>query len=81
VALEDLAERLGTHQDFGGVGISEILRRCLTPREHQVVKLKIDGFKEREIAKILQIHPGTVATLFHRAREKLRECLGRQETG
>jgi len=42
----------------------------LSFRERQVVALKETGFSNDQVAKRLGISPGTVATLFNRARTK-----------
>ncbi|MCR4397561.1 MAG: helix-turn-helix transcriptional regulator [Firmicutes bacterium] len=42
----------------------------LSFRERQVVSLKEMGYTSEEIAGRLKISPGTVATLFNRARTK-----------
>ncbi len=78
---EEHLEPKALEQGFGKIEVDEILRRCLSPRECQVVLLKLEGSRDREVARILGVDPGTVAKLWHRAREKLRRCLGRQETG
>ncbi|MHB1161655.1 MAG: response regulator transcription factor [Chloroflexota bacterium] len=43
----------------------------LSPRESEVTLLATRGFLVREIARQLQVAPGTVMTLVARAREKL----------
>jgi RNA polymerase sigma factor (sigma-70 family) len=40
----------------------ELLKGTLTATEFQVARLKVDGYKDREIAEILKIHIGSVAT-------------------
>lgn len=42
----------------------------LSFRERQVVALKESGFSNQHIARRLQVSPGTVATLFNRAKRK-----------
>jgi RNA polymerase sigma factor (sigma-70 family) len=49
------------------------LARMLAPEEYRVVRLKTEGFSDREIGRMLGKAPGTVAALWHRARVKLRE--------
>jgi len=44
----------------------------LTPREADCVRLRLRGHRYREIAEILDLHPGSVARLLSRARAKLR---------
>jgi RNA polymerase sigma-70 factor (ECF subfamily) len=47
----------------------------LTEREEQVLLLRIESMRYDEIAKELQITPGTVATLLSRATMKIRRVL------
>ncbi len=42
----------------------------LSFRERQVVVLKESGKSNEEVAKVLQVAPATVATLYKRARSK-----------
>ncbi|MBO8127098.1 MAG: sigma-70 region 4 domain-containing protein [Firmicutes bacterium] len=42
----------------------------LSLRERQVVVLKEAGKSNEEVARMLQVAPGTVATLYKRARSK-----------
>jgi len=51
------------------------LARLLSPEEYRVVRLKLEGFGDREVARILNKAPGTVASLYHRARGKIRAYL------
>lgn len=63
-------------QDPSGFEEAELqadLARVLSPEEYRVARLKMEGFPDRDIARILGKAPGTVAALWHRARAKLRE--------
>ena len=42
----------------------------------QVVLMKMEGYKDREIADILGISPGTVASKYSRIKERARKLLG-----
>lgn len=54
-------------------------RQWLAPREWQCVQLRAEGFDYTEIATVLAIRPGTVASLLHRATDKLRMRLRKRE--
>jgi len=42
----------------------------------QVVLMKMEGYKDREIADILGISPGTVASKYSRIKERVKKLLG-----
>ena len=46
----------------------------LTQREAEVLDLRLEGYKEREIADLLGIQPGTVKATAAHARDKLRDA-------
>ncbi|MDR7414963.1 MAG: sigma-70 family RNA polymerase sigma factor [Armatimonadota bacterium] len=48
------------------------LARVLSPEEYRVARLKMEGFSDRDIARILRKAPGTVAALWHRSRRKIQ---------
>jgi RNA polymerase sigma-70 factor (ECF subfamily) len=55
--------------------INSVLRGC--PLEaQQLFLMKVDGYKDREIADILGISMGTVASKYSRIRERMRQLLG-----
>lgn len=55
--------------------IDSVLSDC--PLEtKQVFLMKVDGYKDREIADILGISTGTVASKYSRIRERMRQVLG-----
>jgi RNA polymerase sigma factor (sigma-70 family) len=55
--------------------IRTVLEGC--PMEtKQVVLMKMEGYKDREIADILGISPGTVASKYSRIKERVKEMLG-----
>jgi RNA polymerase sigma factor (sigma-70 family) len=60
--------------------VIELLMGVLTPPERQVVMLKLERRKDREIAEIMKIHIGTVATYWSRARHKLSERFSTAES-
>jgi RNA polymerase sigma factor (sigma-70 family) len=47
----------------------------LTPREEQVILLRMEAMKYREIAEALEITPQTVHVLIKRAVKKLRAAV------
>jgi RNA polymerase sigma factor (sigma-70 family) len=47
----------------------------------QVVLMKMEGYKDREIADILGISPGTVASKYSRIKEKVKKLLGHTTSG
>jgi RNA polymerase sigma factor (sigma-70 family) len=47
----------------------------------QVVLMKMEGYKDREIADILGISPGTVASKYSRIKEKVKKLLGHTISG
>lgn len=85
VSLEDAPqERLRDDRaDPGSDRISEWVesaRLVLAPREWECVHLRAEGFDYTEIAEELEIRPGTVGALLHRATEKLRKRLRQKES-
>jgi RNA polymerase sigma-70 factor (ECF subfamily) len=57
----------------------EAAKQLLAPREWQCVQLRAEGFDYTEIALRLEIRPGTVGSLLHRAGEKLGIRLRKRE--
>lgn len=56
------------------------LIRIASPREFEILQLRAEGFSYEEIAGILEIHPGTVASTLSRALRKVRRAF-REEYG
>jgi RNA polymerase sigma factor (sigma-70 family) len=84
VPLEDAGEdRLRDERAMPGADRAadwiEAARQLLAPREWQCVQLRVEGFDYTEIATELAIRPGTVASLLHRASEKLRIRMRKKE--
>jgi RNA polymerase sigma factor (sigma-70 family) len=50
---------------------AEQAMRGLTPREAEVFRLHLEGYRDAEIAERLNVKPGTVAATLHHARTKL----------
>ncbi|MCL4794416.1 MAG: RNA polymerase sigma factor [Bryobacteraceae bacterium] len=49
------------------------LLRISSPREYEILLLRTEGFSYGEIACILEIHPGTVASTLSRALRKVKQ--------
>ena len=64
------------------VSASETVRAALAelPTDQRVTVVLVDGqgFDHREVANILGVAPGTVASRLHRARAALRRVLGEE---
>jgi RNA polymerase sigma-70 factor (ECF subfamily) len=76
VPLEEAGEyRLQDERSMPGADRAaewiEAAKQLLAPREWQCVQLRAEGFDYTEIAIKLEIRPGTVGSLLHRAGEKL----------
>jgi RNA polymerase sigma-70 factor (ECF subfamily) len=54
---------------------------CLTPREFACLRLRSEGLKYREIARILEIETATVGVLLGRALRKIRAAMNERENG
>jgi len=69
----------GDHEAYGGAKRDEQLQIIKTVLEdspleaRQVLLMKIEGYKDREIADILNVSLGTVASRYARIREKIKE--------
>jgi RNA polymerase sigma factor (sigma-70 family) len=88
-ALEGDSEPARRHRSDGGLStpgpedavndnvesarLQEMLHGVLSELEFHAFTLKLQGYKDREIAVILRVHIGTVATALSRARQKLRK--------
>lgn len=83
VSLEDAGEdRLGSNPPSGSdwaLDWMEGAQAMLAPREWQCVQLRLEGCDYTEIAARLEIRPGTVSALLHRAIGKLRIRLQKKE--
>ena len=84
VSLEDAGEdRLRDERSMPGADRAadwfDAARQLLAPREWQCVQLRAEGFDYTEIATRLEIRPGTVGSLLHRASEKLGIPLRKKE--
>jgi RNA polymerase sigma factor (sigma-70 family) len=60
--------------DLGDDDIGHLMS-CLTPREQEVIMLRMEAYKYREIAKALGISPNSVNTLLSRAIGKLQKAI------
>jgi RNA polymerase sigma-70 factor (ECF subfamily) len=84
VPLEEAGEyRLQDERSMPGADRAaewiEAAKQLLAPREWQCVQLRAEGFDYTEIAIRLEIRPGTVGSLLHRAGEKLGIRLRKRE--
>jgi len=71
---------------INGIEIIETLLSHLPDREAQVVQYKLDGYKLREIAKIMGLRQATVGSLFYRAitrysRDRLKAIPAPRKSG
>jgi RNA polymerase sigma factor (sigma-70 family) len=72
----------GNREPYDGAAKREQLRIIETVLEglpvetKQVVLMKIEGYKDREIADILGLSPGTVASRYARVKERVKKLLG-----
>lgn len=53
----------------------EEMAACLTPYEHRVLELILDGYSIAEIAETLEIKPASVSQLRYRMIEKMRNTI------
>jgi RNA polymerase sigma factor (sigma-70 family) len=74
--LDDLDGYTLAHMDpeIYGEDIPKLLS-CLTPREQEVLMLRMEAYKYREIAESLGISPNSVNTLLSRAITKLQKLI------
>ena len=85
IPLEDIAVRLAEGDESSpeteqwGKELAEWLRSAvsrLSPQAAEIFSLRhLEGYKNLEIAEIVQTSPGVVAVVLHRARQRLREEL------
>lgn len=83
-SLDDLAGEIPCVPDDPNAALvlGEVYKRfsVLTHREEEVLMLRLDGMKYREIARELQLSVPSVGTLLARALRKLQLAMGRQTT-
>ena len=85
IPLEDIAVRLAEDDESSpeteqrGKELAVWLRSAvsrLSPQAAEIFSLRhLEGYKNLEIAEIVQTSPGVVAVVLHRARQRLREEL------
>lgn len=79
--LRGLAVRDGNREPYAGAKKHEQLRTITTVLEgstvetKQMILMKIEGYKDREIADILGISPGTVASRYARIKARVKKLL------
>ena len=85
--LPQLEVHDGNQEAYAGAKKQEQLQIIITVLEgvpaetKQVVLMKMEGYKDREIADILGISPGTVASKYSRIKERVRKLLGQTISG
>ena len=85
IPLEDIAVRLAEDDESSpeteqrGKELADWLRSAvsrLSPQAAEIFSLRyLEGYKNLEIAEMVQTSPGVVAVVLHRARQRLREEL------
>jgi RNA polymerase sigma-70 factor (ECF subfamily) len=77
ICLKEATHVADSRQDVEtGYQHAESCSRALTllsPREQECMRLRLEGFSYSEIAHILRIQPGTVASLISRSLKRLRQ--------
>jgi DNA-directed RNA polymerase specialized sigma24 family protein len=56
--------------------LNEEIRKLLSPREFECMQQRMAGLTYFEVAEVMAVSPGTVASLMSRAARKLRGLLG-----
>ena len=77
------SEGLEEPGDQSGAGYQELegLLRFVSEEDRQVLRLVVAGHSVGEIAKLLEVGYSAAGMRIHRARMRLREKLGSEETG
>lgn len=76
---EPMPERAADDPDPGDLGFRTLLD-CLDAPSRPIFALYYgEGFRVREIARLLGLPPGTVTARLKRGRDKLRQCLQEDE--
>lgn len=80
----DVADRGGVHAEALLVEQERLtrLRHCLEKldaRSQKVVRARLEGIAYEELARELDLKSATVHQVFHRAKEQLQDCVGRDD--
>jgi RNA polymerase sigma-70 factor (ECF subfamily) len=79
VGMVELPDKADTtddpEQQYVSAEFSVALFKTLTPRELECLRLRSHGMKYSEIAEVLSIRPGTVATLLSRCTTRIQQML------
>jgi RNA polymerase sigma-70 factor, ECF subfamily len=79
--LPDVLDDSGNpERQYASAEMSRRIMSALTVRECECLRLRHEGLRYREIAEVLSIHPGTVATLLSRCSVRIRELMGGRRT-
>lgn len=65
-------DQVGTIEDFSGAYMNEILER-LSEREQTVVKLRMDGYEQREIGQRIGLSQVQVSRILAQIRDQIKE--------
>jgi RNA polymerase sigma-70 factor, ECF subfamily len=71
-------ENLDPEQQYASAELTCRILDALTPRERDCLRLRSHGLRYAEIASVLSIRPGTVATLLFRCNARIQEMLDSQ---
>lgn len=78
---EVLDDSWNPERQYASTEMSRRLRSALTLREYECLRLRNEGLRYTEIAEVLSIRPGTVATLLSRCSVKAQELMGPANAG
>ena len=62
-------------QKYASAELTRRILHTLTPRELECLRLRSRGLRYAEIAEVLSIRPGTVATLLSRCTARINQML------
>jgi len=75
----ETASSMNPDEQYYYMELQEVVQSCLNKFEDEkrrtIIALKLDGFKEHQIAAILDINPHTVSSNWGRGKKMLRDCI------